>query len=152
MAAARANQAESVGERLAGVEARLEAFDRYTHERWHGLNNDLQVLLALPERLTREVGKLQGIIDGRIASVSKDVERSMEAAISKALKPVTDDVTELKAEVEGLRKEIEALKTSKQQWTGARIAVTLIVQTVIAAVAATAAVLSIHTGRVFPHA
>lgn len=120
-----------VGERLARVEARLEASDDYAHERWHKLNNDLQPLMNLPERLARDMGKMQGLFDGKLGSVTKELERSMEAAISKALVPVTDDVSGLQREVADLRKEIEALKTARNQLTGAKIVILWLVQTIV---------------------
>ena len=103
----------SEGERIAGLSAQFDAFEKYEHERWHKLNNDLTPLMQLPEKLTREIGRMQGTFDGRIASVLKEIERTMEAAIEKAIKPISDEVAELK-------RDVDALKSKSLQETGAK--------------------------------
>lgn len=127
---------DQIGERLSGLEAKVEGMDRYTHEKWHDLNNTLQPLIALPERLTRDVAKIQGIFDGKIHTVSKDFERSIMAAIEKALMPMSADIAELRADV-------EALKADRHQLTGGRRFAVWIVQTLIAAIGAVIAVLTL---------
>ena len=49
---------ESLGERISSVEATLGALEKYEHERWHKLSNDLQPLVALPEKITRDIAKM----------------------------------------------------------------------------------------------
>jgi hypothetical protein len=124
---------QDLGERLAGMEARFESFERYTHERWHQLNNDLQPLTMLPERIARDMGKIQGIFEGRIVSVSKDLERSMEAAIEKALRPATQDIKKLQTDV-------DRLKIKSGQDSALRRFFTSAIQTILAAIGAFAAI------------
>jgi seryl-tRNA synthetase len=116
---------ENLGERIAGVEAAFERFERYERERWHKQDNDLTPLLQLPERLTREIGKLQGMVEGRINSVSKDIDRSIAAAIKDALQPLSQDMVELKAKVDELERQRNVL-------TGAKMTGVFIIQTLLA--------------------
>lgn len=127
---------ETVGERVAGIDARLGAFEKYTHERWHALNNDLTPLMQLPERMTRDVGKLQGLVDGKITSLSAELQRSMKAAIDEALKPVIAEVAELKIDV-------DSLKLKSNQMGGAKMLGVFIIQTIIAAATAVGGVLAL---------
>jgi hypothetical protein len=103
-----------LGERIASLTASFEAEKDYQHDRWHKLANDITPLLNLPERLTREVGRLHGIMDGKISTMSRDFERSTEATIEKAIAPIVQDVSRL-------REDVENLKLARQRWTGARI-------------------------------
>lgn len=95
-------QVSELGERIASLAASFEAEKDYNHDRWHKLNNDLTPIVNLPERLTRDIAKLQGTFDGRIASVSKEVERSITAAIEKAIDPVRAEVRENSKRIEML--------------------------------------------------
>jgi hypothetical protein len=95
------NQSDS--ERLAALIASFDAEKGYQHDRWHKLDNDLTPVVNLPERLTREIGKLHGLVEGKITSVSKELERSMEAAIRKAIEPLSEKVKALETEVEDLK-------------------------------------------------
>jgi hypothetical protein len=135
MAPARINH--NVGERLSGLEASVAAFREYESEKWHKLAQDLQPLVMLPERMTRDIGKLQGSVDGRINSVEKSLERSLTSAIEKALTPVKAEMTELRTDVEALKKQSAML-------TGAKLLMIFIVQTAIAAVAALAGVFALR--------
>jgi hypothetical protein len=92
-----------LGEKVAGIDARFAAFEKYEHERWHKLNNDLQPVVALPERVTRDIAKLQGTFEGRINSVSKELERAITSAVEKAMASVNADVAELRADVDALK-------------------------------------------------
>lgn len=118
-----------LGERIAALAASFDAEKQYQHDRWHKLDNDLTPLVNLPERLTREIGKLQGIFEGRLTSVSREFERSMEAAITKALTPIVNDVAELKSRV-------ETLETNRNQLSGAKMFGVWLVQTILAAIVA----------------
>lgn len=102
-----------LGERLSGVEATLAAFERYERDRWHKLAEDMQPLVNLPAQLARDIGRIQGTFDGRIAAITKEIERSITAAVEKAIEPVNADVATLKAKV-------EALEVAQQQETGAK--------------------------------
>lgn len=127
---------DSIGERVSSIEATLDALEKYEHERWHRLSNDLQPLVQIPERLAREIGKMQGIFDGKINSVSKEIERSIMAAIEKAIQPMGAEIAELRGEV-------ETLKTEHRQMTGARRLGVWMLQTIIAAISAVVAVLAL---------
>jgi hypothetical protein len=127
---------EHLGERVSSIEATLEGLEKYEHERWHRLSNDLQPLMQMPERLAREVGKMQGIFDGKINSVSKEIERSIMAAIEKAIQPMGAEIAELRGEV-------ETLKNEQRQMTGARRLGVWLLQTIIAALSAIVAVLAL---------
>ena len=91
---------EQLGERLSGVEATLAAFERYERDRWHKLAEDMQPLVNLPAQLARDIGKIQGTFDGRISAITKEIERSITAAVEKAIEPVNRDVAVLKRKVE----------------------------------------------------
>lgn len=109
---------ESLGERLSGVEATLQAFEKYERERWHKLANDLQPLINLPTQMARDMGLLEGGLAGTVAQ-----------AVEKATKPVSDDVASLRADV-------DALKANSNQLSGAKMFGVWLVQTVVAASAA----------------
>jgi hypothetical protein len=94
---------DQLGERLSGLEAAFGSFEKYEHDRWHALNNTLQPLVGLPLQLTRDIAKIQGTFDGRIATITREIERSITAAVEKAIEPVNADVTRLKADVEELK-------------------------------------------------
>lgn len=93
---------DQLGERLSGLEAAFAGFEKYEHERWHALNNTLQPLAALPLQLTRDIAQIQGTFDGRIAAITKEIERSITAAVEKAIEPVNADLALLKTKVEAL--------------------------------------------------
>lgn len=136
MTGSRGGAMQEIGERVASIDAGFKAFERYSHEKWHDLANTLQPLVLLPEKMTREVAKMQGSFDERLNSVSKELERSIASAIEKALKPITDDV-------ESLRKDVETLKIERLRMTGARLFGVWIFQTILAAAAAAGSVLAL---------
>lgn len=144
MSTKRGTSNNDLGERVAAIDATLKGLDKYSHERWHDLANHLQPLITLPEKMTREIGRLQGTIDGRIATVLKDVERSIEGAIERALKPITDNIDRLEKKVDAQQDEIEALKETHSQFTGGRAILVWIGQTIASALAAIAAVLAMN--------
>lgn len=86
---------ESAGERLAAVEASLNALVGYEHERWHKLNNDLQPIMLMPAQVARDIGRLEGHINGRIESAIKDFGKEIDAAIE----PIRRDVDNLKTQM-----------------------------------------------------
>lgn len=124
-------------ERIAALAASFEAEKGYQHDRWHKLDQDLTPITMLPEKLTREIGRLQGIFDGRLNAASREFERTMEAAIEKALKPVAEDLNDLKVR-------IGMLETSKNQLTGGQKVVVWVVQTFFAAVVAAVALVKLQ--------
>lgn len=81
----------------------MTALEKYEHERWHKLAQDLQPLVLLPERITRDIAKMQGTFDGRISSISNEIQRSITAAVEKAIEPVDADLAALKVEVAALQ-------------------------------------------------
>ncbi len=95
---------DPVGERLSSLESAFASFEKYEHDRWHKLANDLQPLIGLPVQMARDIGKLQGGFDGRIATITKEIERSITAAVEKAIEPVNQDITVLKGDVEELKR------------------------------------------------
>lgn len=127
MAAAR----DGDGERLARVEEQLKSLNQYTHDKWHDMAQVLQPLAMLPERMTRENGKLQGMVEGRIAANSKEIERSFTAAIKEALQPFTDDLREVKDGLSKHTREIEELKLTSARITGARLFIAWLVGTIV---------------------
>lgn len=130
-----------LGERLASLEATVTALEKYEHERWHKLAQDLQPLVLLPERLTREMGKLQGTFDGRVSTISKEIERSITSAVEKAIEPIHEDMSTI-------RQRVSNLEDAQSQWRGAKLLAVWMVQTLIATVAALVAVFSFKAGGV----
>jgi hypothetical protein len=47
----------------------VEALDRYTHEREHGINNLAQKVEGLGTRITRDIAAVEGRIEGRIRAM-----------------------------------------------------------------------------------
>lgn len=104
---------DSLGERISGLEARFDGLEKYQHEWRHSLNNTLQPLVNLPTQIARDIAKIQGTFDGRIATITKEIERSITAAVEKAIEPVNADIAALKADV-------EELKAARNQDEGAK--------------------------------
>jgi hypothetical protein len=67
------NRTSPPGERISRLEAKFDAYEQYSHERWHQLANDLQPMVGLPLQLTRDLakmeGKLEAKIDGRLSAI-----------------------------------------------------------------------------------
>lgn len=118
-----------LGERIAALVASFEAEKQYQHDRWHKLDQDLTPVVMLPEKLVREIAKLQGTFEGRMNSISKEFERSLVDAIEKALRPVVSDVSDLQSRVNKL--EIDGNRLS-----GVKIFLVWAVQTILAAIVA----------------
>jgi hypothetical protein len=61
------------GERIAGLEAKFDSYERYSHDRWHDLNNTLQPIVGLPVQMARDIAKLEAKLeaklDGRLAGI-----------------------------------------------------------------------------------
>lgn len=113
---------QELRERVAALAAQFEAFEKYEHDRWHKLNGDLTPVVQLPERMTREIGKIHGLVDGKMLSMTRDFEKAIKDAVESAVKPLRDDV--------------EKLKLAGQRWTGARMFGMWFISTVLAIVAA----------------
>lgn len=124
-----------LGERISSLEASVGAFREYESEKWHKLAQDLQPLVMLPERITRDVAKMQGNFDGKLGALEKMLDRSITAAIEKAILPMNQDISELRADVDGLM-------LKDQQTTGGRRLAVWVIQTLFAAVTAILAVLA----------
>lgn len=130
---------QTVGERVASLQGRFEAFEGYEHDRWHKLNNDLMPIIALPEKLAREMGRLEGIQSGRLSAISKEFEATLKEAITQALEPVSKELINLRTDVDELK--LGAGKNSVVRQLGLWV-----VQTLISIAAALAAVLSVKHG------
>jgi archaellum component FlaC len=118
-----------IGERLASHAARFDIFEKYTHERWHELNNNLQALGRLPEQMARDIGKLEGKFNSEIRAIERAVERSVTAAVERAIEPINKDIKELKDKV-------EVLESGSNQITGAKQIFIWVIQTLLAAIVA----------------
>lgn len=127
---------QGVGERIAELHGRFDAFERYEHDRWHKLNNDLVPILTLPERFAREVGRLEGLQNGKLTAIGKEFEASLKVAITEALTPVSQELANLRIDVDELK--LGAGKNSVVRQLGMWA-----VQTLISVAAALAAVLSV---------
>jgi polyhydroxyalkanoate synthesis regulator phasin len=114
-------RASTVGERISGLEATVASMDSYSHERWHKLANDMVPMLALPERLTRDVAKIDAKVEVRINAVAKEMERAVLAAIKEAIAPI-------KAEMVELRTDVDALKAQSNKLTGAKLLLVFIMR------------------------
>lgn len=90
---------------MSGLEARVDGMDKYAHEKWHDLNNSLTPLALLPERITRDIAKIHGQFEGRIGTITKDIERSITAAVEKAIEPVNANVADLTKRMAALEAE-----------------------------------------------
>lgn len=105
---------QTQGEQISGLQATVDAFREYETEKWHKLANDLQPLMQLPERLTRDVAKIDAKVEVRINAVAKEIERSVLAAIKEAVAPIKKEMAEL-------RTDVDALKALSNKLSGARI-------------------------------
>jgi hypothetical protein len=103
----------SEGERIAGLEAKFSGYEKYSHERWHDLNNTLQLLVNLPAQMTRDIAKLEGKLEAKIDGRLTAIESRLTA-------------------IEGQRREL----------TGAQKLGVWLVQTIFAAIAVLAAMKS----------
>jgi hypothetical protein len=112
---------DPLGERLSSLEATVAGMDKYAHEKWHDLNNTLTPLTGLPLQLTREIARMQGTFDGRMAAITREMERSITAAVEKAIEPISSDLSEL-------RSRVDALESVKQQEAGAKGVIVAIVK------------------------
>jgi hypothetical protein len=103
------------GERISRLEAMFVAYEKYSHERWHDLNNDLQLIVGLPLQLTRDLakmeGKLESKMDGRLAAIEM---------------------------------RLSAIEQQRQQVTGAKQLGVWLVQTLFAAIAAVGTVFALR--------
>lgn len=98
-----------LGERVASLAAGFEQFEKYSHERWHKLNNDLQPIVALP----RDLSKLEGRLRGEMSAYAKSFEQAVSDAIEKAIEPINENISTLRADV-------DELKGWRRQQTGER--------------------------------
>ena len=101
----------SQGEKLAALSASFSGFERYNHERWHQLNNDLQPLMGLPVQMARDIAKLEGKIeakmDGRLLAIEN---------------------------------RLTAIEAQRQQLTGAKMLFVWLIQVLLSALAVLAAI------------
>ncbi len=62
-------QLDEISEAIGRLSGQIEALDRYTHEREHGINNLAQKVEALGTRITRDIAAVEGRIEGRIKAM-----------------------------------------------------------------------------------
>lgn len=65
----RAGQLDEISEAIGRISGQVEALDRYTHEREHGINNLAQKVEGLGTRITRDIAAVEGRIEGRIKAM-----------------------------------------------------------------------------------
>lgn len=65
----RGGQLHEISEAIGRLSGQVEALDRYTHEREHGINNLAQKVEALGTRITRDIAAVEGRIEGRIKAM-----------------------------------------------------------------------------------
>ena len=65
----RGGQLDEISQAIGRLSGQVEALDRYTHEREHGLNNLIQKVEALGVRITRDIAAVEGRIEGRIKAM-----------------------------------------------------------------------------------
>lgn len=65
----RVGQLDEISEAIGRISGQVEALDRYTHEREHGINNLAQKVEALGTRITRDIAAVEGRIEGRIKAM-----------------------------------------------------------------------------------
>lgn len=99
-----ARSSNNDGERIAGLEAKFDGYEKYSHERWHDLSNDLQPLVGLPLQLARDIAKLEG---------------KLEAKLDGRLVAIENRLT--------------SIESQRQQITGAKQLLIWLVQTILAA-------------------
>lgn len=64
-----AGQLDEISQAIGRLSGQVEALDKYTHEREHGLNNLAQKVESLGTRITRDIAAVEGRIEGRIKAM-----------------------------------------------------------------------------------
>lgn len=100
-----------VGERVSGLEAKFIGYEKYSHERWHDLNNTLQPLVGLPMEMARDIAKLEGKLEAKIDGRLSAIETRLSS-----------------------------IETQRQQLSGAKQLGVWLIQTLFAVIAAVATV------------
>lgn len=75
----RLGQLDEISQAIGHLSGQVEALDRYTHDREHGINNLAQKVEALGTRITRDIAAVEGRIQGQIKAMEDRllaVERS----------------------------------------------------------------------------
>jgi len=62
-------QLDEISEAIGRLSGQVEALDRYTHDREHGINNLAQKVEGLGIRITRDIAAVEGRIEGRIKAM-----------------------------------------------------------------------------------
>lgn len=65
----RAGDLDEISQAIGRLSGQIEALDRYTHDREHGINNLSQKVEALGTRITRDIAAVEGRIEGRIKAM-----------------------------------------------------------------------------------
>lgn len=142
-----ARKSMTIGERVAALTALQEAETKYQHDRWHNLDNKLQPVVLLPEKLAREIGKLHGVIDTRIGAISKDFEKSIEAAIAKANDQHREELKKAVKRIDDHDDDIRDLQDNQLKFTTTKIIVFWLLQSVVSIAGAVGAVYAIFEGK-----
>jgi predicted nuclease with TOPRIM domain len=125
-----------LGERTAAVEAVVKELQQYERDRWHKLDNDLQTIFNLPREITRDLAKLE-----------ERLEAMVDKAVERALGPVISNHGKLSAEVDSLKDRLSELEGKGHQLTGMQRLGQFLIQTLLPAIMAIGAVLSLEKMR-----
>jgi hypothetical protein len=138
---------ENIGERIAALSASFDAEKEYQHGRWHKLDNDLTPLVNLPERMTRDIARLHGVFEGRINGATREIERGVESAIERAMKPINRELMDIKKTLHDHDGEIGELKTWRAQWTAVRLTLFIVGQALLNVIAAVGTLYALGGGK-----
>ena len=71
--------ARNDGERIARMEATLDGLEKYERDRWHKLDNDLMPVINLPLQMTRDIAKLEAKLEAKLDGRLAQIETRLSA-------------------------------------------------------------------------